>query len=156
MVFDLFGEGFAVGEVPCLRIEAALAVVRAAGDKEGVSDARTVRDVVFFDVGVVHDSEMFLMDKMGSGFRVRGSRFRVRGSGFGVQGSGFRVRGSGFRVQGSRFKVQGSGFRVQGSGFRVQGSGFRVQGSGFKVQGWCGAFRHPERRKTSYVKKWLI
>ena len=21
---------------------------------------------------------------------------------------------------------------------------------------WCGAFRHPERRKTSYVKKWLI
>ena len=21
---------------------------------------------------------------------------------------------------------------------------------------WCDAFRHPERRKTSYVKKWLI
>ena len=21
---------------------------------------------------------------------------------------------------------------------------------------WCGAFRHPERRKTSYVSKWLI
>ena len=21
---------------------------------------------------------------------------------------------------------------------------------------WYGAFRHPERRKTSYVKKWLI
>ena len=26
-----------------------------------------------------------------------------------------------------------------------------------KVQrGLCGTFRHPERRKTSYVKKWLI
>ena len=23
-------------------------------------------------------------------------------------------------------------------------------------EGWCGAFRHPERRKTSCVKKWLI
>ena len=23
-------------------------------------------------------------------------------------------------------------------------------------RGWCGAFRHPERRKTLYVKKWLI
>ena len=37
---------------------------------------------------------------------------------------------------------------------------FKVQGSGFKVQrvqrGWCGAFRHPERRKRSCVKKWLI
>lgn len=54
MVFDLFGEGLAVGEVPCLRIEAALAVVRASGDKEGVSDAGAVCDVVFFDVGVVH------------------------------------------------------------------------------------------------------
>ena len=55
------------------------------------------------------------------------------------------------------FRVQGSGFRVQGSGFRVQGSGFKVQGSRFKVQrGWCGAFRHPERRKRSCVKKWLI
>ena len=40
------------------------------------------------------------------------------------------------------FKVQGSGFKVQ----RVQ----RVQ------RGWCGAFRHPERRKRSCVKKWLI
>ena len=34
---------------------------------------------------------------------------------------------------------------------------FMVQGSRFKVQrGWCGAFRHPERRKRSCVKKWLI
>ena len=44
--------------------------------------------------------------------------------------------------------------------FKVQGSWFKVQGSGFKVQrvqrGWCGAFRHPERRKRSCVKKWLI
>ena len=49
---------------------------------------------------------------------------------------------------------------VQGSWFMVQGSGFKVQGSRFKVQrvqrGWCGAFRHPERRKRSCVKKWLI
>ena len=45
--------------------------------------------------------------------------------------------------------VQGSGFMVHGSRFKVQ----RVQ----KVQrGWCGAFRHPERRKRSCVKKWLI
>ena len=32
----------------------------------------------------------------------------------------------------------------------------RVQGSGFKVQGSRGAFCHPERRKRSCVKKWLI
>ena len=59
------------------------------------------------------------------------------------------------------FRVQGSGFRVQGSGFKVQGSGFKVQGSAGSIgsigsAGRCGAFRHPERRKTSYVKKWLI
>ena len=41
--------------------------------------------------------------------------------------------------------------------FMVHGSRFRVQGSWFMVQrGWCGAFRHPERRKRSCVKKWLI
>ena len=84
MVFDVFREGLAVGEVPRLRVEAALAVVRASGDKERVADAGTICDVVFFDVRVIHDSEMFLMDKMGSGLRVRGS-------GFGIQGSGFRV-----------------------------------------------------------------
>ena len=33
--------------------------------------------------------------------------------------------------------------------FKLQGSGFRVQGSA----GQYGAFRHPERSKTSYVKK---
>ena len=48
------------------------------------------------------------------------------------------------------FKVQGSGFKVQGSWFKVQGSWFKVQRVQ-KVQraqrGWCGAFRHPERRK---------
>ena len=71
--------------------------------------------------------------------------FRVQGSGFMVHGSGFKVHGSGFRVQGSRFKVQGSRFKR----FKVQ----KVQ----RVQrGWCGAFRHPERRKRSCVKKWLI
>ena len=33
------------------------------------------------------------------------------------------------------------------------GAGEQVQ----RVQwGWCGAFRHPEQRKTSCVKKWLI
>ena len=71
MVFDVFREGLAVGEVPRLRVEAALAVVRASGDKERVADAGTICDIVFFDVGVVHDSEMFLMDKMGSGLRRR-------------------------------------------------------------------------------------
>ena len=70
MVFDVFREGFAVGEVPRFRVEAALAVVRASGDKERVADAGTICDVVFFDVGVIHDSEMFLMDKMDSGVRV--------------------------------------------------------------------------------------
>ena len=72
MVFDVFREGLAVGEVPRFRVEAALAVVRASGDKERVADAGTICDIVFFDVGVIHDSEMFLMDKMGSGFRVQG------------------------------------------------------------------------------------
>ena len=38
------------------------------------------------------------------------------------------------------------------------GLGFKVQGSeGSKgSRGWCDAFRHPERRKRSCVKKWLI
>lgn len=54
MVFDLFGEGLAIGKVPCLGVEAALAVVRASGNKERVADAGAIRDVVFFDVGVVH------------------------------------------------------------------------------------------------------
>jgi hypothetical protein len=71
----------------------------------------------------------------GSGFKVRGSRFRVQGSGFRVQGSGFKVLGSRFKVLGSKFRVQGSGFKVQGSGFRVQGSRFRVRGSGFGIRG---------------------
>ena len=51
------------------------------------------------------------------------------------------------------FMVHGSWFMVHGSWFMVQASRFKVQ----KVQrGWCGAFRHPERRKRSCVKKWLI
>ena len=43
-------------------------------------------------------------------------------------------------------------FFIQGSGFRVQW----VQWVQWVQRGQCGAFRHPERRKTSYVKKWLI
>ena len=54
MVFDLFGEGLAIGKVPCLGVEAALAVVRAAGDKERVADAGTICNIEFVDVGVVH------------------------------------------------------------------------------------------------------
>ena len=61
-----------------------------------------------------------------------------------------------FRVHGSRFMVQGSWFKV-----RVQGSGFKVQRvqkvqKVQRVQRGGGAFRHPERRKRSCVKKWLI
>ena len=70
MVFNVFREGLAVGEVPRFRVEAALAVVRASGDKERVADAGTICDIVFFNVGVIHDSEIFLMDKMGSGLRA--------------------------------------------------------------------------------------
>ena len=47
-------------------------------------------------------------------------------------------------------------FCQKGKILEVPDSGWWVQGSGFGVQGWCSAFRHPERRKTSYVKKCLI
>ena len=40
-----------------------------------------------------------------------------------------------------------------GSWFKVQGSGFKVQRVQRVQRGWCGAFRHPERRKRLCVKK---
>ena len=59
-------------------------------------------------------------------------------------------------------KVQGSGFRVSPRGVpsldcvRKRGEwALQVQRVQRGQQGWCGAFRHPERRKTSYVKNGL-
>ena len=54
VVFRLFREGLAVVKRPCIRIKAAFAVVGAAGNEKGKTDARSVGDVIFFDSGVVH------------------------------------------------------------------------------------------------------
>ena len=47
-------QGLNAPERPCIRIEAASAVVGAAGNEKGKSDARPVGDIIFFDSGVVH------------------------------------------------------------------------------------------------------
>lgn len=54
VVFRFFREGLAVVKRPCIRIEAAFAVVGAAGNEKGKADARPVGDIIFFDSGVVH------------------------------------------------------------------------------------------------------
>jgi len=54
VVFRFFREGLAVVKRPCIRIEAAFAVVGAAGNEKGKADARSVGDIIFFDSGVVH------------------------------------------------------------------------------------------------------
>ena len=48
VVFRFFREGLAVVKRPCIRIEAASAVVGAAGNEKGKSDARPVGDIIFF------------------------------------------------------------------------------------------------------------
>ena len=51
-------------------------------------------------------------------------------------------------------------FKVQGSGL-ARGAArplitFESLNRMRNEKWWCGAFRHPERRKTSYVRKWFI
>ena len=54
LVLRFARERLAVAEVPRLRLKAVFAVVRAAGDKQRHTHAKTVGDVAVFDLAIVH------------------------------------------------------------------------------------------------------
>ena len=58
LVADGLVEGLAIAEIPCHLIEAAGAVVAAAGNEDAGADARPVGDVVIFNSRVVHKSDL--------------------------------------------------------------------------------------------------
>ena len=64
LVADGLVEGLAIAEIPCHLIEAAGAVVAAAGNEDAGADARPVGDVVIFNSRVVHNMIPVLYKEM--------------------------------------------------------------------------------------------